>query len=148
MSTESTNAGRRNALKGLGAAAMLPLLMGARRPEPGAGPDTVYELRIYHLNEGKQPLILKRFHQHEVKIFERLGMVPVAFWTPTDAPEAGRTLVYMLRHPSRAAADAAWKAFSTDPEWLVVKAESEKDGPFVAKHDVMFLKLTDFSPIP
>lgn len=134
-------------LKGMGAAAMAPLLMGARRGEAPVGPDTVYELRIYHLNAGKLPLILKRFRQHEVKIFERLGMTPIAFWTPTDPPDAGQTLVYMLRHPSRAAADAAWKAFSADPEWLVVKAESEKDGSFVAKHDHMFLKLTEFSPV-
>jgi len=27
-----------------------------------------------------------------------------------------------------------------------VKAESEKDGAFVNKHDITFLKLTDFSP--
>jgi hypothetical protein len=70
---------------------MLPLLMGAHRPEPGVGPETVYELRIYHLNEGKLPLILKRFHSHEIKIFERLGMTPIAFWTPTDPPDEGRT---------------------------------------------------------
>lgn len=108
--------------------------------------ETVYELRIYHLNEGKLPLILERFRTRETKIFERLGMHPVAYWTPTDEPLAGRTLVYMLRHNSRAAADAAWAKFRTDPEWVKLKAESEKNGAFVNKHDITFLKLTDFSP--
>lgn len=108
---------------------------------------TVYELRIYHLNEGKLPLILERFRTRETKIFERLGMHPVGYWVPTDEPLAGRTLVYMLRHRSRAAADEAWAKFQTDPEWVALKAESEKNGTFVNKHDITFLKLTDFSPV-
>lgn len=108
--------------------------------------ETVYELRIYHLNEGKLPLILERFRTRETKIFERLGMHPVGYWVPTDEPLAGRTLVYMLRHRSRAAADEAWAKFRVDPEWVALKKESEKNGEFVNKHDITFLKLTDFSP--
>ncbi|SEG25894.1 NIPSNAP protein [Bryocella elongata] len=141
---------RRSALTGLGAAAVLPMLMGAARggATAGVGPETVYELRIYHCNDGKLPPLLERFKKREVKIFERLGMHPVAFWTSLEAPDAGQTLTYMLRHPSREAMDAAWKAFSADPEWLVVKAETEKNGALVAKHDHMYLKLTDFSLAP
>ena len=108
--------------------------------------ETVYELRIYHLNEGKLPLILERFRTRETKIFVRLGMHPVAYWVPTDPPLAGRTLVYMLRHKSRAEADAAWAKFRVDPEWVALKKETEKGGEFVNKHDITFLKLTDFSP--
>ncbi len=33
----------------------------------------------------------------------------------------------------------------TDPEWIALKAESEKDGAFVKLHESTFLKLTDFS---
>ena len=109
-------------------------------------PETVYELRIYHLNPGKLPLILERFRGRERKIFTRHGMHCVAFWTPTEQPLAGQTLVYMLRHKSREAARASWAAFQADPEWVALKAESEKDGPFVAKYDITFLALTDFSP--
>jgi hypothetical protein len=36
--------------------------------------------------------------------------------------------------------------FKADPEWKALQAETEKDGVFVAVHDVTFLKLTDFSP--
>jgi len=111
------------------------------------GNETVYELRIYHLNEGKQPLILERFRTKETKIFERLGMHPVGYWVPTDEPLAGRTLVYLLRHRSRAEADANWAKFRADPEWIALKAESEKDGAFVNKYDITFLTLTDFSPV-
>jgi hypothetical protein len=109
-------------------------------------PETVYELRIYHLNPGKLPLILNRFRTRETKIFTRLGMHCVAFWTPIDGTLPTETLVYPLRHKSRAAATAAWDAFGKDPEWVALKAESEKDGAFVNVHDITFLKLTDFSP--
>ena len=100
--TLSSAISRRSALTGMGAAAALPLLMGAARggAPSGVGPDTVYELRIYHCNAGKLPALLERFKKHEVKIFERLGMHPVAFWTSTEAPDAGNVLTYMLRHPA------------------------------------------------
>jgi len=109
-------------------------------------PETVYELRIYHLNPGKLPLILNRFRTRETKIFTRLGMHCVAFWTPLDGELPAETLVYLLRHKSRETARAAWEAFGKDPEWVALKAESEKDGAFVNKHDITFLALTDFSP--
>jgi hypothetical protein len=135
---------RRDALKGMGVAAMLPVMLS--QAAEAAGDETVYELRIYHVNEGKMEALLERFGTHEVKLFAKAGLHPIAYWVPTDAPDAGKTLIYMLRHRSREAAAAAWKAFQTDPEWLAVKASSEKDGPLVGKHDITFMKLTDFSP--
>lgn len=140
---------RRNLLKGMGAAMMLPAMLEGLKAEAQGGTqgdETVYELRIYHLNEGKQDLILERFRTKETKIFERLGMHGVGYWVPTDEPLAGRTLIYILRHKSRAAATESWAKFSKDPEWVALKAESEKDGPFVNKHESTFMKLTDFSP--
>jgi hypothetical protein len=52
----------------------------------------------------------------------------------------------MLKHKSREAATENWARFSKDPEWVKLKAESEADGAFVAKHESTFLSLTDFSP--
>jgi hypothetical protein len=139
---------RRDILKG---AAGMALAMGAMEAsgqagaESGVGPETVYELRTYHLNEGKQPLILARFRGKERELFVRHGIHPVAYWVPTDEPLAGRTLIYVVRHKSRSAADASWKAFSADPEWVALKAESEKDGPFLKDRESVFMTLTDFS---
>lgn len=131
---------------GLKAIAMSLGEIGGGAQAPPEGDDTVYELRIYHLNEGKQPLIVDRFRSKERPLLERHGMQAVAFWVPTDEPLAGRTFVYILRHRSRAEADANWAKFKTDPDWVALKAESEKDGAFVNKYDITFLKLTDFSP--
>jgi hypothetical protein len=134
-------------MKGMGALAMLSAAgAGELQAQDAATDETVYELRIYHLNEGKQPLILDRFRAKETAIFVRCGMHGVGYWVPTDEPLAGRTIVYMLRHKSREAATESWKKFSADPEWIALKAETEKDGAFVKQHESTFLKLTDFSP--
>lgn len=138
---------RRDLMKGMGMAAMIPMAMGgSAMAEDAVTDETVYELRIYHLNEGKQPGILERFRTKETAIFARLGMHGVGYWIPTDEPLVGRTLIYLLRHKSRLAATESWAKFSKDPEWVALKAESEKDGAFVKLHDVTFMKLTDFSP--
>ena len=83
-------------------------------------------------------------------LFKKHGMEVVGFWMPTDTDAgAGATLVYMLAHPSRAAADAAWKEFRADPEWVKVKADSEKagGGSLTVKIESVFLAATDYSPL-
>jgi hypothetical protein len=137
---------RRELLKGIAMTAMMTGAMGDGAAQE-VTPETVYELRVYHLNEGKLPLILERFRTKETAIFARMGMHGVGYWVPTEEPLAGKTLIYMLRHPSREAAAANWAAFAKDPEWVALKAETEKDGTFVAKIDSTFMKLTDFSPV-
>lgn len=142
---------RRALLQVMGAAAVMPLMGGSELKAEAAGngvdKDTVYELRIYHAAEGKLEPLLARFRGAERGIFERLGMHCVAFWTATDEPLKGRTLIYMLRHKSRAIADENWNKFRTDPEWMKLKATTEANGPLVEKHDVTFISLTDFSPV-
>jgi hypothetical protein len=108
--------------------------------------ETVYELRVYHLNEGKLGPILERFRTKETTIFARMGMRGVAYWVVTVGDGAGKTLVYLLAHKSREAATQSWAAFRADPEWKSLQAETEKDGVFVAKVESTFLQLTDFSP--
>ena len=110
------------------------------------GDDTVFELREYHANEGKLDDLLARFRDHTITIFNRHGMESVAYWTATDDPLKGKTLFYMLKHPSRAAAAANWAAFHDDPEWKQVSAASEANGKLVEKVESTFLKRTDFSP--
>jgi hypothetical protein len=106
----------------------------------------VFELREYHANEGKLDALLARFRDHTITIFNRHHIQSIAFWTPTDEPLAGKTLFYILKHPSREAATANWAAFHDDPEWKQVSAASEADGKLVEKIESTFLKLTDFSP--
>ena len=49
---------------------------------------------------------------------------------------------------SKEAADKSWKAFREDPEWIKVRAESEKDGKFLAKPpESVYMNPTDYSPL-
>jgi hypothetical protein len=138
---------RREVLQGMGAAMMLSTARGLEGQSGGAKSDVVYELRIYHANEGKLDALLARFRDHTVAIFNRHGLKSVAYWTPTDEPLKGRTLIYILKHPSREAAMANWKSFHDDPEWVKVSTESEKNGKLVEKVDSTYMTLTDFSPV-
>ena len=106
----------------------------------------VYELRTYTTHPGKMPDLMARFRDHTRRIFEKHGMVNIAYWAPADAKDgAADKLVYLLAHKSRDAAMAAWKAFSADPEWQDVAKKSELNGKIVAKVDRLFLSATDFT---
>jgi hypothetical protein len=109
-----------------------------------AGP--VYELRIYTVHPGKMPDLLARFRQHTCTLFERHGMTNVGYWLPAD-PQDGDKLYYFLKHPGRAASQAAWKAFNDDPEWQAVRQASEANGPIVARVESVFLWLADYSGV-
>jgi hypothetical protein len=141
---------RRTLLQSLPAIALLPGAdrLASAQERAGSGPSatTVYELRIYHVYEGKLDDLLRRFRDHTTKLFEKHGIRNVAYWTPTDEPLKGKTLVYMLAHPSREAATANWQSFRDDPEWQSVRDKSEADGKLVEKIDSTYLTLTDFSP--
>jgi len=120
-----------------------------RRSDPAwaQSADRVFELRTYTAAEGKYDALLTRFRDHTLRIFEKHGMTSVAYWTPQDAPLAENTLVYVLSHPSREAADANWRAFGQDPEWQRVAEESQRDGRLIVGLERVFLDPTDFSPM-
>jgi hypothetical protein len=130
----------------MGAAMMLSTASGSEAQAAGAKSDVVYELRVYHANEGKLDALLARFRDHTVEIFRRHEMKSVAYWTPTDEPLKGRTVIYILEHSSREAATANWKSFRDDPEWVKVSTASEVNGKLVEKVDSTYMTLTDFSP--
>jgi predicted GIY-YIG superfamily endonuclease len=104
----------------------------------------VFELRTYTTNEGKLPDLQKRFRDHTVEIFTRLGMTSVGYFTPQDKPN---TLVYVLAFPSRDAATKSWNAFKDDAEWKKVSAASEENGKIVSHVDSVFMDPTDYSPM-
>ena len=136
---------RRTMLQGMGAGAILAAVAGGEAMGQVTA-DTVFELREYHASEGKLDALLARFRDHTDTIFKRHGIVSVGYWTPTDDPLKGKTLIYMLRHPSREAATANWAAFHDDPEWKSVAAASEVNGKLTTSIESTFMKLTDFSP--
>ena len=115
-------------------------------PLPSASAD-VYELRTYTTHDGKLDNLHARFRDHTVALFTKHGMESVGYWVPTDSPRSQNTLIYVLRHDSRDAAKASWKAFLSDPDWQQVYKESEVDGPILAKApESIYMEATDYSP--
>jgi len=135
---------RRTLLQSLPAIALLgKAVADAQTAAPTSA--AVYELRVYHTYEGKLDALLTRFREHTMKLFEKHGIRNIAYWAPTDDPLKGKTLIYIVAHPSREAATANWQAFGSDPEWISVRDKSEANGKIVEKVDSTFMTLTDFS---
>src|ERR671928_1596861 len=61
----------------------------------------VYELRLYHVNEGKMDALKARFGDHTDAIFKRHNMKSIGYWVPEDAPYSQNLFVYILEHPGR-----------------------------------------------
>jgi hypothetical protein len=107
----------------------------------------IFELRTYTAPEGKLGNLEARFRDHTRRIFDRHSMTSIGYWRPQDAPASSNTLIYILAHPSRAAAEKNWADFQADPEWQKVSTESQKDGRIVTKVDRVFMDALDFSAI-
>ena len=128
-----------------GAALMLAIVrLPASSPQP---PHHVYELRLYHVKEGKIDALKARFGDHTDAIFKRHNMKSIGYWSPEDAPDSQNLFIYILEHPSRQEAEKNWAAFQADPEWQKVKKESEANGPLVDHIDRYFMDPTSFSAL-
>ena len=93
----------------------------------------IYELREYTTVPGRMPALIKRFNDHTLRIFARLGM-EVVFMSLTEVgSNVNNELVYVMRFDSYEDMATKWAAFRADPEWEEVRRASEADGPIVAK---------------
>src|SRR5256885_325847 len=116
----------------LGAAVVLAVGLGAFWAGMSMGQEKkvntrVYELRTYTTLPGRLPALHKRFADHTLKLLEKHGMKNEMYWTPTDDERKDNTLIYVVSHESREAADKSWKAFGADPDWIKARDASEVD---------------------
>ena len=139
---------KRFALPTLISAATLVTVAAARVAHAQSG-SPVYEIRTYTANEGRLEDMHETFRRYWTKtIFPKHGMTSVIYLAPTDTPLARNTMVYILRHPSREAAERSWAAFGADPEVKAIAAERNANGRIVAKVERVYATAADFSPIP
>src|SRR5262245_2054960 len=104
----------------------------------------IFELRTYTALDGKLNDLVARFRNHTLKLFEKHGMQNIGYWVAKDTPN---TLIYVVAHKDRAAADASWAAFRKDPDWIKARDASEKNGKIVDKVVSVFMDPVDFSKI-
>ena len=108
-----------------------------------------FELRTYKATPGNLEALNTRFRDHTMKLFSKHGMTHYGYWTPADKNKgADDTLIYILAHKSREAADASFKAFRADPDWVAARkaSEAKAGGSLTVKVDSLFIKPTDYSP--
>lgn len=106
----------------------------------------IHELRIYHCAPGRLPALLKRFETITLGLWEKHGIRQAGFWT-VEIGESNNDLYYLLEWESLAEREEKWTAFTTDPEWLAKRAETEKDGPMLTHLSNTILRPTRFSSV-
>ena len=106
----------------------------------------VFELRIATLTTKERlGVLMDRFSNGELEIWESHGMEGVGFWVPTsDSPKSEHTLFYMLAHESREKADESWANFFEDPAWEAFP-KTPGLGPVAVER--IYLDPVDFSPL-
>ncbi len=106
----------------------------------------IYEYRVYEAAPGKLEALNARFRNHTLEIFERHGIKNVGYWT-ANAGDYSDRLIYIVAFEDVGQRERAWASFRADPEWNRVRAESEADGPLVARVFNSLLSPTDYSPL-
>lgn len=115
--------------------------------KPLAQDDKIFELRTYYCAPGKVDAVNARFRDHTQKLFEKHGMVNVAYWFTEEEDGKQPKLVYLLAHSSVEAAKSSFDAFRTDPDWIKARDASEANGKIVEKVESIYLKALPFSPL-
>jgi len=105
----------------------------------------IHELRIYDTCPGRMGALHERFQNHTLRLFQRHGIKPVAFWE--DVIGISNRLTYVLAWEDLAHRERAWSAFQADPEWQAARAKSEESGPIVARVTSTLMKPTSYSPL-
>jgi NIPSNAP len=106
----------------------------------------IHELRVYYCVPGRLPNLLKRFDTITLKLWEKHGIKQAGFWTVLVG-DSNQALYYLVEWESMADREKKWNAFQADPNWISARAETEKDGPIVAKVVNSFLQPTSFSAV-
>jgi hypothetical protein len=114
-------------------------------PACTSGPRIV-EMRTYESHSDRAALNkLEMFNAGEVPIFRRTGLTPV-FFGETLLGEKMPSLNYMLTFTDMAARDAAWKAFSADPDWKTLSGNPKYKDNVSAISDLI-LRPTAYSQL-
>ncbi len=117
--------------------------LAAKKPDDNK---RVFEWRIYTVLPGRMPAMQARFKDHTNGLLVKHGMTLVGFWNPQGA-EAQTKLYYLVAHKSKETAQASWKAFVQDPDWIKARNDSEKDGKIVEKVESIWLDPTEYSAL-
>ncbi len=104
----------------------------------------IYELRVYTILPGRLPNMLARL-ERATEVFRKNGFDIAGVWT--EMVEDQPRLFYITVFEDREDRERKWGAFTKDPDWLAIEAESERDGKIVASITNTYLSPASFSPL-
>jgi len=105
----------------------------------------IYEMRIYEAIPGKLPALNERFANITMGYFEKYDIKVVGFWT--DEIGTSNRLTYILAFEDAGQRERAWTNFRADQERAAAFAETEREGPLVAKVINTIMRPTGYSPM-
>lgn len=104
-----------------------------------------YEFRCYTCMPGKLPVVLDRFKNTTLGLFEKYGIQRQGPLYTVAIGDDNLQVKYLLQWESHEQRDKAWNAFRADPAWAQALAVSEANGPTVVKISVEILTAVPFS---
>ena len=105
----------------------------------------IHELRIYKAVAGKLPELNKRFETITLGLWEKHGIRQAGFWTAEIG--TSNELIYLLEWNDLVEREQKWGAFMADPEWIEKRAQTEANGPLVARIRNSILRPTSYSKV-
>ena len=105
----------------------------------------IYEIRIYDAAPGKLQALNDRFANVTLGFFDKHGIKSIGYWT--DVIGISGRLTYMVAFDDLGHRERAWASFGADPDRAKAFAETEKDGPLVARVENRIMRPTSYSPL-
>lgn len=118
---------------------------GVASAQPSPTETRLFELRTYHVPDGKLDPLHARFRDHATHLFGKYGIASLGYWTPSDAGDS--RVVFLLAYPNAEARAASWAALVTDAEWRKARRESELYGRLVERIEELILVPTADCPV-
>ena len=132
--------------------------------------DRVFEIRMYTVEDGKVELLSQVFRDNVTKMFARHGMTNVGYFIPQEDPQCGAfrptatirvpafdygacewsrdTLIYILGHASREAAEENWDSFVQDADGMrSFREDYAQAGVKVMKIESVYMDATEYSAL-
>ncbi len=95
---------------------------------------------------GRMADLNHRFAEITLGYFAKYGITVVGFWQ-NELGGSSDQLIYLLGYDSLADREQKWSAFAGDRERIAAFAETEKNGPLVARLTAQILRPTAYSPM-
>ena len=99
----------------------------------------IFEMRFYAVTHGRTADANARFTGQLPELFARHDVQCAGAWNALAGPGAPR-FVYLLAYRDFAHREAAWSGFYADPQWAMVRAQTNAGHEMIESHDLFFLK--------